>query len=253
MRRIAAALFAPLLCAFAQPAAAQAIAYAQVVEEEVVWLDAGSDRVLAAAPAPIPRGPISRSIAAYGPFRVLGDGSAALVDVTDSRSPADFAAMLRAFPHIAVIEMVECPGTDDDLANLRLGRMIRAHGIATHVPAGGSVRSGAVELFLAGAERRIDDGAEFAVHAWSDEDGRQAGDYPANAQENLKYLAYYREMGMSGEEAAAVYAMTNSVPFEQARWLDADDMRHWVQAGQPAGAPGEQRQLANLDLRRSLR
>ena len=68
-----------------------------------------------------------------------------------------------------MLEMIEAPGTEDDRANLRLGRLIRARGIATHVPAGGSVRSGGVELFLAGTRRIADPGAEFAVHAWADE------------------------------------------------------------------------------------
>jgi hypothetical protein len=136
--------------------------------------------------------------------------------------------MLGAFPQIALLEMVECPGTEDDRANLRLGRMIRAAGIATHVPAGGSVRSGGVELFLAGAKRSADSRAEFAVHAWIDEDGREAGDYAASAPENRKYLDYYRQMGMSDAEARSFYAMTNSVPHAQALWLDGADMARWV-------------------------
>ena len=53
-----------------------------------------------------------------------------------------------------------------------------------------------------------------------------------SAPENRKYLAFYREIGMSPAEAEAFYAMTNSVPFEDARWLSAQDMRGWVQFGQ---------------------
>ncbi len=242
MRRIAA--FVMSLFAFAaQPVAAQAIVY-QVVEEEVVWLDEGGDRFVAAEPVQVPH-----ALAAYGPFRVLDPARAALVDVTDGRSLTQFKAMLRDFPGIATIEMIDCPGTEDDRANMRIGREIRAWGIATHVPAGGSVRSGAVELFLAGARRMIDDGAEFAVHSWIDEDGRQADDYPANAPENLEYLAYYREMGMSPAQASAFYAMTNSAPFEDALWIDAAGMRGWAQAapsGEDRKEPGPA--LANLDL-----
>jgi hypothetical protein len=78
-----------------------------------------------------------QALASYGPFRVLDGKRAALVDVTDSRSPGQFAAMLRDHPGIATLELVECPGTEDDRANLKLGRMIRAAGLATHVPAGG--------------------------------------------------------------------------------------------------------------------
>jgi hypothetical protein len=183
------------------------------------------------------------AIAAYGPFRVLDDRTASLVGVTDSMSPAWFAAMLRDHPGIATLRFVECPGTYDDRANLALGRMIRAAGIAAHVPDGGSVRSGAVELVLAGTSLTIDDGAEFAVHAWLDEDGYEATDYAADSPESRRYLAYYREMGMDDGEAASFYAMTNSVPFASARWLSGREMRGWV--GRAASAAPR---LAYLDL-----
>jgi hypothetical protein len=106
--------------------------------------------------------------------------------------------------------------------------MIRARGIDTHVPQGGSVRSGAVELFLAGVHHRAEPGAEFAVHAWADEDGREPRDYPRDAPENRAYLDYYREMGMTPAEARAFYDMTNSVPNASAKWLDAAQMGLWV-------------------------
>jgi hypothetical protein len=227
MRRYAA-LILPFLAAFATPALAQEIAYETVTEEvvvieETVVEEGAAERFVATAPAPAPQG-----VARFGPFRVLGDDRAAIVDVTDSASPAQFAAMLRVYPGIRTLEMVECPGTEDDRANLKLGRMLRAKGIATHVPDGGSVRSGGVELFLAGLRHTADAGAEFAVHSWADEDGKQPQDYAADAPENRAYLDYYREMGMSAEQAGRFYAMTNSVPFSQAKWLTAADMGKWV-------------------------
>ena len=226
MRRLLAALL-PLLALIAAPARAEVTVY-ETVEVQEVALDSGSERLVEAVlPAPMPKG-----IAAYGPFRVLDGSRAALVDVTDQAAPAQFSAMLRDYPGISVLEMIECPGTEDDRANLRLGRMIHARGIATHVPAGGSVRSGGVELFLAGARRIADPGAEFAVHAWADEDGREPGDYAADAPENRAYLDYYREMGMSSSQAASFYAMTNSVPNADARWLGAGDMARWVKLDQ---------------------
>ncbi|MFV0643064.1 MAG: alpha/beta hydrolase [Sphingomonadaceae bacterium] len=176
------------------------------------------------------------ALAQFGPFRVVDGNRAALVGVTDAKSPGQFAAMLQAYPGITTLEMIECPGTAHDRANLRLGRMIRAAGIATHVPQGGSVRSGAVELFLAGTSRTMDDGAEFAVHSWMDIYGRQAGDFSADAPQNRAYLDYYRDMGMTSETAKDFYAMTNSVPFSKARWLDAAAMRQWT--GDKAAAGG---------------
>ncbi|RYE74716.1 MAG: hypothetical protein EOO80_16690 [Oxalobacteraceae bacterium] len=166
--------------------------------------------------------------------------------------------MLRDHPGLATLDLIECPGTFDDLANLELGRLIRKAGLATHVPDKGSVRSGAVELFLAGAKRSIDDGARFAVHAWEDDSGMEATDYTLDAPENRRYLSYYREMGMTEQQARAFYAMTNSVPFESALWLSAGEMRGWT-GDQPAPAqeqvqaesapvPDAAPRLAYLDL-----
>lgn len=167
-------------------------------------------------------------VAAFGPFRVLDDRRAALVASTDAGSPAAFRAMLAAFPGLAVIEFVDAPGTSHDLANLKLGRAIRAAGLATHVPAGGSARSGAVELFLAGTRRTMDPQALFAVHSWRDERGREPSDFAPDAPENRLYLDYYSEMGMGPDEARAFYAMTNSVPHAGARWLQGAEMARWI-------------------------
>ena len=169
-----------------------------------------------------------RAIAAYGPFRVLDAGRAALVDVTDTATPRAFAQMLIAFPALRTIEMVECPGTSDDIANLRLGRMIRRAGLDTHVPDGGSVRSGAVELFLAGKHHRAENGAQFAVHSWQDSDGFEPSDVADNDPANLAYLAYYREMGLTDPQARAFYAMTNTVPHDQALWLSVSEFSRYA-------------------------
>jgi hypothetical protein len=238
MRTLLASLLLALLPAV--PASAGTVTYEVTVEE---WTETGASRFVSPALAHAERS----ALAAYGPFRVLDENTAALVGVTDEASPAAFQAMLRAHPAIATLAFIECPGTYDDRANLALGRMIRAAGLAAWVPDGGSVRSGAVELVLAGTTLTIDDGAEFAVHAWEDEDGYEASDYAADSPENRKYLAYYREMGMSAGVAAAFYAMTNSVPFEDARWLDGAEMRRWVTAGTDSASQAEPR-LAYLDL-----
>src|SRR5690606_10878513 len=81
------------------------------------------------APSEAPAVLAEASAAAYGPFRVLDQATAALVDVTDEAAPAAFRAMLRDHPGLATLVFVECPGTYDDRANLALGRLIRAAGL----------------------------------------------------------------------------------------------------------------------------
>ncbi|EGD59799.1 hypothetical protein Y88_2236 [Novosphingobium nitrogenifigens DSM 19370] len=184
---------------------------------------AGADRMVETSDQPRVKG-----IARFGPFVVIDAGHAALVDATDETSPARFAGMLHAFPGIRVLEMIDCPGTFDDTANLRLGRMIHASGIATDIPTGGSVRSGAVELFLAGVTRHAAPDAEFAVHAWEDDAGHGPRDFAPDAPVNRAYLDYYRAMGMTPEHAGAFYALTNSVPNAGVLWLHVADIARYV-------------------------
>lgn len=195
----------------------------------------------------------------YGPFRVVAPDRVEMVGATDQATPEQFAAMLRDFPSIRRIDMVDCPGTHDDRANLKLGRMIRAAGLATHVPADGSVRSGAVDLFLAGRERVIANGAEFAVHSWRDVHGREARDYAPDAVPNRRYLDYYREMGMGAAQARAFYDFTNSVAHHDALWLEAGEMRAWVPrsiaprpvlASAPAARPMVVRRVGSIETGR---
>ena len=245
-----AMLLVPLATLSATPVAAQQTVMVTVEEWTEEWIDGEwvvvdhsgwEDADRPQSPAPAARAVASpmetveaAAIAAYGPFRVLDDRTAAIVDVTDAASPRQFAALLAAYPDIEVLEFVEVPGTHDDRANFAVGRMIREYGIATSVPEGGSVRSGGVELFLAGVNLAIADNSEFAVHGWMDDRGMGAEDYPMSAPEHQRYLAYYAEMGMAPEAARAFYAMTNSVPFEDALWLTGEEMQVWMGVDSPA-------------------
>lgn len=136
--------------------------------------------------------------------------------------------MVAAFPRLQTLSFVDAPGTTNDIANLKLGRMIRSYGLATHIPNRGSARSGAVELFLAGARRTMEPGALFAVHSWLDSHGRELKDFPENDPANRLYIDYYVDMGMTEAEARAFYAMTNSVPQPRALWFGPDQMTRWI-------------------------
>lgn len=166
--------------------------------------------------------------ARFGPFTVVDGTTARMTGDVTSATPRQFAAMLAAYPALKRLELVDCPGSLDEEANLALARMVRRAGLSTHVPAGGSVRSGAVELFLAGVTRSAHPTAEFGVHSWRDQDGLEARDFPASHPVHAEYLDYYREMGMDAATARAFYAMTNATGFDAVRYLTKDDMARYV-------------------------
>lgn len=234
---------------FALPRAHQAetIAYSATPRDLRQWrapVQQPETRGFVQAHRPVARPAARDGALQYGPFRVVGD-RVELIGETDAMSPSWFARVLADNPGLARLDMIECPGTLDDRANLQLGRMIRKAGLATHVPAHGSVRSGAVELFLAGIERSMEPGAEFAVHSWRDEYGREADDFSLDAPENRVYLDYYADMGMSPEQSRTFYAMTNSVPHHRARWMEAGEMGQWVDRYAKMRAP----RIAYLSVR----
>ncbi|KTE19372.1 alpha/beta hydrolase [Sphingopyxis sp. H050] len=171
---------------------------------------------------------LGRAKANFGPFTVVDDRTIRMAGDVTSSTPRQFAAMLAAYPHLKRLEMIDCPGSLDEEANLILARAIRRAGLETVVPSGGSVRSGAVELWLAGSTRRAAPDAEFGVHSWADETGREANDYPANDPVHAEYIGYYREMGMDDAKARAFYALTNATPFDDVRYLTRDDMARFV-------------------------
>jgi hypothetical protein len=152
---------------------------------------------------------LATSIARFGPFHVISAQKAVVTGGIDADGPQHFAQMMARYPGLKTLELADCPGSVDDDANLALGRMIRRAGIATYVPANGSVRSGGVELFLAGATRSAEPQAEFGVHSWGDDEGNTALSVPENDPVHQRYLRYYREMGLSAEAAKAFYDFTN--------------------------------------------
>ena len=180
------------------------------------------------APSPALPASSGRARAHFGPFAVIDQTTVRMSGDVTSATPRQFAAMMAAFPALKRIEMIDCPGSLDEDANLALARAIRRAGMETVVPSGGSVRSGAVELWLAGVTRRAAPDAEFGVHSWADEYGREANDYPTNDPVHAEYLNYYREMGMDDGKARAFYALTNATPFDDVRYLTRDDMARFV-------------------------
>ncbi len=154
--------------------------------------------------------PPSSSVARFGPFSVISSTLIELADEVDSDSPDKFRRLLALYPQVKTIRMVECPGTVDDEANLTIARMIRAHGMNTHVPATGSIRSGGVELFLAGVKRTAERGAQFGVHSWQDDEGHEAKDVPANDPVHADYINFYQAMGLAPQVAREFYAFTNA-------------------------------------------
>jgi len=180
-------------------------------------------------------GAIRRDIAAFARLR-HHDDLAKLFTGPARKGPAAARAVAAAVEQLrsAAVPVPLIGDEVDDWLEPRVAAVLRKAGIKTladltlRVPRRRRWWVGINGLGVAGARRIADPGSEFAVHSWADEDGREAKDYPADAPENRAYIDYYKAMGMPEGEAKAFYAMTNSVPHADAKWLTAADMGRWV-------------------------
>ncbi len=213
-----AVLVVPILLTIAHPArAADNFVVTETIEDS--YSDVEEQPLLA---------PQSPHTARFGPFRLTSADRVEMEGGVETDTPSQFKALLSAHPGVHQIDMIDCPGSEDDDANLVLARMIRAAGLTMHVPSNGSIRSGAVELFLAGSKHIADSGAEIGVHSWRDSDGLEATDYPASDPVHAPYLAFYRDMGMSPDTARSFYDFTNrSASFEDLHIMSEAEMKRY--------------------------
>lgn len=120
------------------------------------------------------------------------DGTVLYMDGTiNSKTLAQFEHIYTQNPQIKTLVELDVPGSLDDDTMIALAYRVRKLGLNTHLTAKSSVYSGGVDLFLAGVNRSMEQGAKIGVHSWSD--GKlQAQDYPKDSPEheqNRKYIA----------------------------------------------------------------
>ncbi|KIN77444.1 hypothetical protein [Sulfitobacter mediterraneus] len=111
----------------------------------------------------------------------------------NSRTPANFEAVIAGNPQITVVVQGVMPGSLDDQAVLRMGYFLRDRRLNTHLTAQSEIYSGAVDLFLAGVRRTAQNGAVIGVHSWADGFG-EGSSYPKDAAEHQANAQYTRDM-----------------------------------------------------------
>ena len=130
-------------------------------------------------------------------FEVDGTTATMTGDLTSS-APRKVRRLLETYPELTLIKLLDCPGSLNDDAAFEAARMIREANINTHVPANGEIASGAVDFFIAGIERTIEEGALIGVHSWGAA-GADGDSLPEDDPEHQFYLSYYEEMGISAD------------------------------------------------------
>lgn len=122
------------------------------------------------------------------------------------RTPDEFADVLAQNPQVRTVVLQQMEGPHDPAASLRLGRMIRARGLATALQSDSAIAGDAVLLLMAGVERRMVAGAQIVLQGWGGDEAR---------------VAYAREM--LGSDAFTAFAL-RSAPADTIHIMSAQDI-----------------------------
>lgn len=139
-----------------------------------------------------------------------------------------FNDITTAFPNVKRINMIECPGSDDDETNVQIGAKVYQKGIHTHINDNGYAASGAVDFFLAGTKRTMGSNTNLGVHSWANGNGTEGKDLPMNHPDHDLFLNYYQSIGMSSTAASDFYFFTlNAAPSNAIHWMTATEITQY--------------------------
>lgn len=130
-------------------------------------------------------------------FNVKGE-VAYMTGVITAKTPATILQLLFEHPLITTIEMINVPGSIDDVANLRASLYVHQFGLTTKLNSRSNVSSGGTDFFLAGKKRIVEQGAKIGVHSWAG-GSVAATDLPKSDDSHKKYLEYYNIVGIPQE------------------------------------------------------
>ena len=111
----------------------------------------------------------------------------------NSKTLKQFEAVIAQNPGITTLVELEVPGSLADDTMIPLAYRVRELGLTTHLTSTSRIYSGGVDLFLAGVNRTMENGAEIGVHSWSD-GSREAKNYPRDALEHEQNRKYVEDM-----------------------------------------------------------
>ena len=179
------------------------------------------------------------AILGYPPAEFTAERDVIIAEgVVDRSSIRSFRETAAASPDARTLVLQFIDGSVDDEANLELGRMIRRAGFTTVVPSDGLVASGGTDLFLAGVDRVLEEGACVGVHSWSDgfSDG---ADLPRTSTSHAPYLEYYRFMEIPEE----FYWFTlESASASDIHWMSGSEADEFGAATSPSPRLGSGRE-----------
>lgn len=155
-------------------------------------------------------------------FTIEGD-RAFMSGVISSDTIRQVKKLIKDYPKVETIQMVNVEGSVDDESNLIASRLVRDAGLNIYLAKDGHIASGGTDFFCAGVERTVEEGAMIGVHSWAGDGVTNAALLPKSHEEHKKYIKYYREMEMPDPEGFYFFTI-NAAEADGMHYMSIDEM-----------------------------
>ena len=168
----------------------------------------------------------------YGPFYIESDTSVYYEGTSTGRVDKQFDNMISDYPELHTITFSpNCPGSINDESLYLAASKVRNLEFKTVLLSNSVVESGAVDLFLSGAVRTIEEGAQIGVHSWSFGGGADGVDLPEDDPEHQMYFDFYTEMFEDDELGLEFYWFTlNSASGDNIHYMTPEEIEYYQMA-----------------------
>jgi hypothetical protein len=148
-----------------------------------------------------------------------------------TKSYKQFKDLIAQHPEVKTIVLQNVPGSVNDAVNMHTGRIIREAGLTTKVLIDSQISSGGVDLFCAGKERIITQGAQLGIHSWGG-GSLSADDFPKDHPAHQYQIAYFT-MCLGEKIGPDFYFRTlEAAPAGEMHWMDWGEIKEWSVATQ---------------------
>lgn len=143
-----------------------------------------------------------------------------------TKSYRQFKDLITQHPEVKTIVLQNVPGSVNDAVNMHTGRIIREAGLTTKVMADSKISSGGVDIFCAGKERIITQGAALGIHSWGG-GTLSADDFPKDHPAHQYQIAYFT-MCLGESRGPDFYFRTlEAAPAGEMHWMDWEEIKEW--------------------------
>ena len=146
-----------------------------------------------------------------------------LLGELNSQTPDKVKAAIEENPQVDTVVLTAMPGSLDDESTFPLARWLRERNLNTHLLSDSVIASGAVDLYLAGVNRTMEEGAQLGVHSWSD-GSNEATDFPREHEAHRFNADYINDM--LGSEDFYWFTI-DAAPADGLHWMESAEIERY--------------------------